>query len=54
MQFGFRSPTLYRVPLIIPQSVLAVGFVLLSLAYVGKVSAKTRALRQFGRHGAAQ
>ena len=39
-QFGFRSPTLYRVPLIIPQSVLAVGFVLLSLAYVGKVAAE--------------
>jgi TRAP-type C4-dicarboxylate transport system permease small subunit len=36
-QFGFRSPTLYRVPLIIPQSVLAIGFVLLSLAAIGKV-----------------
>lgn len=34
--FGFRSPTLFRVPLIIPQGVLAVGFVLLSLAYVMK------------------
>ena len=45
-QFGFRSPTLYRVPLIIPQGVLAIGFVLLSLAYVGKVSAEVARLRK--------
>jgi TRAP-type C4-dicarboxylate transport system permease small subunit len=47
-QFGFRSPTLYRVPLIIPQSVLAVGFVLLSLAYIGKVLAEIVRLRTSG------
>lgn len=41
--FGFRSPTLFRVPLIIPQSVLAAGFVLLSLAYVMKGVAALRA-----------
>jgi TRAP-type C4-dicarboxylate transport system permease small subunit len=44
-QFGFRSPTLYRVPLIIPQSVLALGFVLLSLASVGKVTGEVARLR---------
>jgi TRAP-type C4-dicarboxylate transport system permease small subunit len=44
-QFGFRSPTLYRVPLIIPQSVLALGFVLLSLAYLGKVIAELARVR---------
>jgi len=44
-QFGFRSPTIYRVPLIIPQSVLALGFVLLSLAYVGKVIAEIARFR---------
>jgi TRAP-type C4-dicarboxylate transport system permease small subunit len=44
-QFGFRSPTLYRVPLIIPQSVLALGFVLLSLAHLGKVIAEIARLR---------
>jgi TRAP-type C4-dicarboxylate transport system permease small subunit len=43
-QFGFRSPTLYRVPLIIPQSVLAIGFVLLSLAYLAKVIGEIRRL----------
>jgi TRAP-type C4-dicarboxylate transport system permease small subunit len=43
-QFGFRSPTLYRVPLILPQSVLAVGFVLLCLAYLGKVLGEIRRL----------
>lgn len=48
-QLGFRSPTLYRVPLIIPQSVLALGFVLLSLAYLGKVIAEIARLRDDGK-----
>lgn len=33
-EFGFRSPTLLRVPLILPQSVLCAGLLLLSLAYL--------------------
>jgi TRAP-type C4-dicarboxylate transport system permease small subunit len=52
--FGFRSPTLYRVPLIIPQSVLALGFVLLSLAYLGKVIAEVARVRDGGAGGAVQ
>jgi TRAP-type C4-dicarboxylate transport system permease small subunit len=53
-QFGFRSPTLYRVPLIIPQSVLALGFVLLSLAYLGKVIGEIRRVRPPEDTGAAR
>jgi TRAP-type C4-dicarboxylate transport system permease small subunit len=53
-QFGFRSPTLYRVPLIIPQGVLAAGFVLLSLACVGKVAAEIGRFRASGDTAAAK
>jgi TRAP-type C4-dicarboxylate transport system permease small subunit len=39
--FGFRSPTLLQVPLVVPQSVLCIGLGLLSLAAV------LRAIRQW-------
>jgi TRAP-type C4-dicarboxylate transport system permease small subunit len=35
-KFGFKSPTLLQIPLIYPQSILLVGFALLSLACIAK------------------
>jgi len=36
-EFGFRSPTLLHVPLVLPQGVLCLGLVLLSLSYAAKL-----------------
>jgi TRAP-type C4-dicarboxylate transport system permease small subunit len=39
--FGFRSPTLLSIPLIIPQAVLSAGLVLLAVAYLARVFEKS-------------
>lgn len=39
---GMRSPTIYHVPLVIPQAVLLSGFVLLSLAALAKAVGEFR------------